>query len=70
MKKLPCPPEESFVVRISLREQPACPGGWRGTVVHVTSGERCYISTYGELCAFLEGRRAVREGPTGPTKRG
>ena len=69
MRKPPPPPDETFVVRMNLRE-PAFPGGWRATVVHVTSGERCYVSTYGELCAFLEGRRAVREAANGSTERG
>jgi hypothetical protein len=56
-KPLPRSPEESFVVRISVENLRESPGRWRATIVHVTSGERCYVNSYGELCGFIEARR-------------
>jgi hypothetical protein len=62
-KPLPRSPEESFVVRISVEDSRTSPDRWRATVVHVTSGERRYVGSYGELCTFIEThrRRSARE---------
>jgi hypothetical protein len=62
-KPLPRSPEESFVVRISIENPRDSPGRWRATIVHVTSGERRYVSSYGELCGFIEARRRRPAGP-------
>lgn len=56
-KPLPRSPEESFVVRISAAGPHDVPARWRATVVHVASGERRYVSSYDELCGFIESRR-------------
>jgi hypothetical protein len=56
-KPLPRSPEESFVVRITVENPRDSPGQWRATIVHVTSGERRYVSSYSELCGFIEARR-------------
>jgi hypothetical protein len=48
--------EQTFVVRISAVAGPS-PDSLRGMVVHVTSGERLYITSYGELCSFIDARR-------------
>jgi hypothetical protein len=56
-KPLPRSPEESFVIRISVEDPRMSPDRWRATVVHVTSGERRYVNSYGELCGFIETRR-------------
>jgi hypothetical protein len=62
-KPLPRSPEESFVVRISVENPRESPERWRATIVHVTSGERRYVSSYGELCGFIEARRRRPHGP-------
>jgi|GEM_PF-5775008 hypothetical protein len=54
--------EESFVVRISVERDRAVPSRWRATVVHVGSGERRYVNSYGELCDFIEARRRRARG--------
>jgi len=50
-------PEESFVIRISPETNGARAERWRATVVHVASGERRYVNSYGDLCDFIEDRR-------------
>ena len=56
-KPLARPREESFVVRIGAEGERATPSRWRATVVHVGSGDRRYVQSYGELCDFIEARR-------------
>lgn len=47
------PPQESFVIRIDTKAQDP-QERWRATVVHVASGERRYVTSYGEVCGFIE----------------
>jgi hypothetical protein len=49
--------EDSFVIRIQRADPGASREHWRATVVHVASGERRYVTTYADLCAFIEARR-------------
>lgn len=56
MNRVHAPPEESYVVRISGVD-PHDPERWRATVVHVATGERRYVTTYGDLCGFIESHR-------------
>lgn len=50
-------PEQSFIVRISDADARVSLGGWRAAIVHVMSGDRRYVSSYDELCAFIETHR-------------
>ena len=50
--------EQSFVIRINTTPGSAAPDALRGTVVHVATGERRYITSYGDLCSFIDARRA------------
>ena len=56
-KASPRSPEECFVVRISVEDARTVLDRWRATIVHVTSGERRYVGSYAEMCAFIEERR-------------
>lgn len=49
--------EQSFVVRISAETWRLDADRWRATIVHVPTGERRYVTSYGELCGFIESRR-------------
>lgn len=46
-------PQESFVIRIDAKALDP-QERWRATVVHVASGERRYVGSYGEVCGFIE----------------
>jgi len=52
------PPQESFVIRIDTKAHDP-QERWRATVVHVASGERRYVTSYGEVCGFIEEFRRV-----------
>ena len=56
---------QSFVVRIDAGTGSDSPDKLRGTVVHVATGDRRYVTSYGELCSFIEARRgtAAHEAP-------
>ena len=49
---------QSFVVRIDAGTGSDSPDKLRGTVVHVATGERRYVTSYGDLCSFIDARRA------------
>lgn len=54
------PREEAFIVRIGDGNAGTAPDGWRATIVHVPTGDRCYVNAYADLCAFLESVRQAR----------
>jgi len=52
--------EHLFVVRIWQEHEAAGKGRWRGSVDHVTSGQKHYFGTTGDLVEFMMRRLEER----------
>ena len=55
-----------FVIRMSSDNRPFLPARWRATVLYVRTGERRLVSSYDDLCSFIEeARRSNRRSSAG-----
>ena len=58
--------EQLFVVRFWHEQAAGRAGQWRGSVVHVTSGQSRYFANLADLTEFIMLQRDTAEGP-GPS---
>ncbi len=64
-------PEHLFVVRLWSESAAEPRGQWRGSVAHVSSGQKLYFANLGDLTEFIMLRREdpeIQPSPEDPTR--